>query len=479
MKPSCGFIAVALVVTLRCADASAGTLSLVSADAVGLDGGSGRRSGPIALTSDGRFVVFQSRATNLVPIPTNGASRNLFIRDLQGGTTALVSINAAGTAGSNGDCSSASITRDGRFVLFQSRATDLVSVPTNSTFLKIFVRDLQQGTTTLMSINASGTAGINSDAGGARMSRDGRHVVFQSRATDAVRIPTKPGAWKLFVRDIQAATTTLVCVNKSGGAGANDDCASGRMTRDGRYVLFQSKATDLVTTPTAPGLWSVFVRDLEQATTTLVSVNIAGTAGVNSDAIRAGITPDGRAVLFQSKATDAVPLAAGTDSWNLFVRDLTRSTTTLVNMNASGTGAANSDAGGGKISHDGRYVLFQSRATDLVSVPTDGAVSQVYLRDLQQGSTTLISAKANGSAGGNGDSEAASLTGTGRFVIFQSKATDLVPIPTASTSWKVFVSDLFSTSPSYPGNCDRESPPAADSQPQAPQLGVGSLPAVP
>src|SRR6266536_5956726 len=129
------------------------TTTLVSVNASGIGGGNGHSISP-ALSANGRYVVFESEASNLVPNDTNNAS-DVFLRDLASGTTTLVSVNSAGTGGGNGPSTSSLISADGRFVNFASTASDLAANDTNRAS-DVFVRDLQTGTTTLMSVSANG-----------------------------------------------------------------------------------------------------------------------------------------------------------------------------------------------------------------------------------------------------------------------------------------------------------------------------------
>ena len=114
------------------------------------------------ISADGRFVAFDSAASDLVANDTNGITNDVFVRDLQLGTTTLVSVNRFGTGSGNSVTRIAPvISADGRFVAFGSAASDLVANDTNGTTYDVFVRDLQLGTTTLVSINRFGTGSGN------------------------------------------------------------------------------------------------------------------------------------------------------------------------------------------------------------------------------------------------------------------------------------------------------------------------------
>ena len=336
---------------------------LVSVNAAGTD--SGNNSSEFStITPDGRFVGFNSRASDLVANDSNGFL-DVFVRDLQAGITTLVSVNAAGTTSGNNESLGPQFTPDGRFVTFHSRASDLV-VNDNNGFLDIFVRDLQAGITTLVSVNAAGTDSGNGESFGIQITPDGQFVAFSSRASDLVTNDNNERD-DVFARDLQASTTTLVSINAAGIESGNDRSgATGpQITPDGRFVTFHSRASDLVANDNNERD-DVFVRDLQAGTTTLVSVNTAGTDSGNGTSLNPRITPDGRFVTFTSRASD---LVANDNNGNhdVFVRDLQAGTTTLVSVNAAGTDSGDSDSTNPQITPDGRFVTFGSQASDLVT----------------------------------------------------------------------------------------------------------------
>ncbi len=354
----------------------------------------------LAISADGRYVAFQSNATNLVAGDTNGAP-DVFVRDLQTGTTTLVSVSAAGGP-SDGNSVSPAISADGNHVAFVSDATDLVSGDTNGG-ADVFVRDLQTGTTTLVSVSATGGP---SDGGGSpipgipavlfvdrpSLSADGRHVAFESDATNLVAGDTN-GIADVFVRDLQTGITTLVSVSATGGpsdGGAYFNSGSPSMSADGRYVAFQSNATNLVAGGDINFFTDVFVRDLQTGTTTLASASPTGGLGDNAS-FDASISADGRSVAFQSNATNLV--AGDTNGApDVFVRDLQTGTNTLVSVTPTG-GPSDGNSDSPAISADGNHVAFESDATNLVAGDTNG-VADVFVRDLQTGATTLVGVSA-------------------------------------------------------------------------------------
>jgi Tol biopolymer transport system component len=200
---------------------------------------------------------------------TNGITNDIFVRDLQMGTTTLVSVNRFGTGSGSGESGSPpfispAISADGRYVVFSSLASDLVANDTNGTF-DVFVRDLQMGTTALVSVNRFGTGSGNSASFFSPViSADGRFVAFPSLASDLVANDTN-GTNDVFVRDLQMGTTVLVSVNQFGtGSGNGSSPPTPQPSRyvisaDGRFVAFQSEASDLVANDTN-GTTDVFVR---------------------------------------------------------------------------------------------------------------------------------------------------------------------------------------------------------------------------
>jgi hypothetical protein len=390
------------------------------------------------ISADGRYVTFTSNASNLVPGDNNGAS-DIFVADQKTGTLTLASINKAGTGSGNGASQRPVLSADGRYVVFDSFATDLTSTPdANGGAADVFERDIQTGTTALVSINQAGTATAAGPNSAPVVSPDGRFIAFESDAPDLTSNPDPHSTWNVFLRDMVAGTTSLVSVNPSGAAG-NGWSGNYHITPDGRYVVFESNASDLVPNDTN-GYKDVFVRDMVKGTTTLVSVNSAGTGPGNNASDNANITPDGRYVVFESNASDLVPndTNAATD---VFVRDLVAGTTTLVSMNQAGTGPGNAAAQDPAISADGRSVAFDSSASNLVANDTNGA-ADVFVRDLVLGTTTLVSVNLAGTASGDAASQYPAISPDGKHVVFTSTADNLTANDLNGTYENVFLRDL-------------------------------------
>src|SRR5438876_8258911 len=226
------------------ADSAVQAVSLANPSIPANNGGNSDSSGSV-ISADGRFVLFLSSASNLSTNDDGGRRFvDVFVRDRTNHTTTLVSVNQTGTGGGNGHSVSPVISADGRYVAFESEATNLVSNDTNG-LSDVFLRDLQSGTTLLLSVNSSGTGVGNGASTSPVMSADGRYVAFVSGAGDLVANDTN-GATDVFVRDLQNGTTILASVRADGNTSGNDDSDSPTLTPDGRWLAFRSKATNLV-----------------------------------------------------------------------------------------------------------------------------------------------------------------------------------------------------------------------------------------
>lgn len=406
--------------------------------------GGGDSSQPI-VSPDGRYVLFASTANNLVAGPGGQAmldyvpaQENVFLRDRQAGTTMLVSINAAGTGGGNGDSWPSAISTNGQYALFESTASDLVAGDTNGA-KDIFIRDVIHGTTTLVSVSTNGSSG-NGESREATMTPDGRYVAFVSAATNLVAGDSN-GIPDIFVRDMQAGTTILA----SPGARAVPQTQATPYTKgsssefpiisvDGRYVAFYSTATNLVGGHT---LGEVYVRDPTQGVTiwassnarsvvtTPASANYAmstngqfiayessgGTPGgvvflynvatgathtiftngavptsLDLDARNVDISGDGSFVAFTATNGPAASSSTSVELWNGF-----SNTTSLV---SGGTVGAQPDYP--RIDQSGRYVAFFDNEASLTT-NSDGNF-HVYLRDTVAGTVQLVDVGTNGAA---------------------------------------------------------------------------------
>lgn len=376
-----------------------------------------------SISADGKYVTFTSNATNLLSfVPTNA---QVYKRDLQFGTTTLVSGYDA-LSQANGDCSNPRISANGRYVIFSSHATNLVGIDGNGV-RDVFVRDTWPGGgITRISIGDDGSEG-NAASDSGWLSENGR-ACFRSDATNLVAGGTTGS--QIFVRDLAAGTTVLVS-REDTEYGAQGDGYSGLqpcITPDGRYVGFSSSSTNLVAGDTN-GSFDVFVRDMQTHTNRRISLAINGLQGWQ-DSYGCSMSDDGRYVAFVSNQGFVNGDTNGLH--DVFVRDVVANTMIRVSVDSAGkqaTGGASGGTGvaagwGVRISGDGRRIAFQSLATNLIKGDTNG-VEDVFVRDRIANTTQMVSLNTSGKPG-NGASSIPTISGDGAYVSFLSTATNLV-----------------------------------------------------
>ena len=394
--------------------AAPGDTTLVSVASDGTQGNG--PSSVTAISADGRYVAFQSRASNLVSGDTNRVA-DIFVHDRQTGLTTRVSVASDGTQ-SNGESYWVTISFDGRYVAFDSYASNLVGGDTNNTS-DVFVHDRQTGITTRVSIASDGTEGDSSSVSPA-FSGDGRYVAFASDAENLVSGDTN-GATDTFVHDLQTGMTTRVSVASDGTEGnLNSDYPS--MSSDGRYVTFESDADNLVNGDTNNAI-DIFVHDRQTGVTTRVSLASDGTQA-NQDCRTPVISGNGRYVVYWSPATNLVD-GDTNGKYDVFVRDRQIGLTSRVSVASDGTQGNGDSLYFFSMSADGRYVVFVSGASNLVRNDTNTR-SDVFMHDMQAGLTTLVSLASDGSQGDGDTYQYPSITADGHYVAFQSLASNLV-----------------------------------------------------
>ncbi|MBM7867804.1 hypothetical protein GTO89_14255 [Heliobacterium gestii] len=406
-------------------------LQVVSLSSDGMQGDDSCQN-PCA-SADGRYVAFSSSADNLVSGDTNN-SRDVFLRDRQTGETIRVSVSSEGVQG-DGDSDYPSISADGNRVVYRSYATNLVSGDSNNKS-DIFLYDKLSGHTTRVSVSTTG-AQADGDSDDPVISADGKRVAFDSPATNLVAGDTN-GVCDVYVRDLVNGETGRVSV-ASGGAQSDGNSSCPSINADGRFVTYSSDATNLVAGDNnAAG--DVFLHDRQTGATTLVSVASDGSQGNRGSRSGSRINADGRFVAFDSEATNLVS-GDTNEQGDVFVRDVLNGVTTRVNVASNGA-QGDTYSFVRSISPDGRYVTFDSGATTLVTGNTNGYLNS-FVHDRQTGETTCISKTPSGGLG-DGSSADPVIVANGN-VVFSSGATNLAPGD--SNSWDdilMYTGPLFS-----------------------------------
>jgi len=390
-------------------------ISRVSVNSAGNEGN--LSSDFAAIIADGRYVAFQSAATDLVTGDTNVVN-DIFVRDTVAGTTERISVSSAG-AQSDSFAYEPAISGNGRYVAFYSNATNLVAVDANANY-DVFLRDRTAGTTVRVSVDSSEAEATGGASEHPAISGDGRYVAFESVATNLVAADNN-GVRDVFVRDTVAGTTERVSVD-SAEAEATGISVSPAISADGRYVAFASVAGNLVTGDTN-STYDVFLRDRTAGTTERVSVDSDEGQATGGASWNPAISADGRYVVFESSATDLVVSDTNSAS-DVFLRDRLLGTTVRVSVDSAGS-QADEDSYSASISLDGRYVSFVSSATSLVSGDTNG-LADVFVRDTASGTTVRASVDMAGNEATGGNNANPTISADGRYVAFDSEADNLV-----------------------------------------------------
>lgn len=378
------------------------------------------------ISSDGRFVAFDSAATNLGPADPNGHLEDVYLYGAASSQILLLSTPPDGSA-ANGPSSDPSVSADGSVVAFYSRATNLVSGASAAATKdgEVFAWTRGAG---LQQVSLSSTqAPAGGDSGEPDVSADGTRVAFSSTA-DNLSDGHPAGQRDVYVRDLGTGQTTLVSATSGGGAGDGASSAPA-ISPDGRYVSFSTAATNLVPGMTLSGT-NVVVRNLDTGTTELASVSSSGAAQsgghLGASPLSSDIASGGRYVVFESQATNLVKGDTNGHT-DIFVRDTTAKHTSRASLAATGQ-QSDGDSYDPSISPDGRYVTYLSRAYNLT--PRQPAGVNVFVSDLVRHTTVLADATSTGRPRGPEQatriSARASSSEDGSAVAFVSSARNLV-----------------------------------------------------
>jgi Tol biopolymer transport system component len=338
--------------------------------------GIGFAAGSPSLSGTGRYVAFASedpeisdedRNSSTTPAGDTFPVRDIFVYDRSTGRVSLVSrANGPKGAGGNEDSNLPSISADGNYVAFQTEATDFL----HGSYGGIFVRNLRKRTTTAAASLRLHPGGTLNGGFTPSISAHGRWVAFLTGAHFR-----HSNALEVAVRDMKGKRAVYASrANGRHGALAAGDCKLPVISANGRYVAFASKAKNLSRID-KDSVEDVFVRDLKTNRTLLVSRGQGkrGAAG-SGDSSNPSISADGRYVAFESYASNLGPADNGTIP-DVFVRDMRSGRVFLASRAADGGPVANAPSADPAISDDGRYVAFDSRGSNLSPADTLHATS--------------------------------------------------------------------------------------------------------
>jgi Tol biopolymer transport system component len=428
---SCLLVTAAGAGTAGAADAPSHTVRV----SLGLGEANDASHNPV-VSRDGRWVAFTSNASNLVKHDIN-RKPDVFVRDTQSGKTMRISVSSKGMQ-ANDISFNPAISDDGRYVAFDSFANNLVPGDLNRKG-DVFVHDRRTGRTQRIS-NGVGGKESNGQSGFATMSGDGRYVAYESLATNLVPNQESPVS-HLYLWDRTTGRTELIDRSPT-GVPANGSSGDASLSRDGRFVAFSSSANNL-----APGDSNqrddVFVLDRRDSSVKRVSMNVLGFES-NGASGMPSISDDGQVVAFESLSSNLLsrdlrmldhiglltggenPHTAGDTNGasDIFVANLRESTLQMASVSGTGEqGASNSY--GASLSADGTKVAFTSYAPNLAGKNAPGGHTEVFVRDLKAAKTRMVSVDNAENAADDASSNGA-ISADGNAVVFSSGARNLV-----------------------------------------------------
>jgi Tol biopolymer transport system component len=416
------------------------------------------RAPQIVLSNDGRYVVFESEATNLVDDDENSTG-DIFLIDRdadEGSRISRISVDSDEEEGT-GASSNPSISADGRYVVFQSDATDLVENDDNNA-TDIFLRDTTEGTTVRISVDDEGEE-ADADSQNPRISSDGAYIVYESSATNLVD-DDENNAIDIFRYDRVNGTTIRASLDSDEEEGDADSTAPA-INSDGSLVVFASLATNL-SDDDSDGAKDIFLRDIDGGTTTYISTD-SDDGAANGDSSEPFISDDGTLISFTSTASDLITGDDNTKA-DIFLYTVASGETERVSGDGDG------DASRSALSGDNRFVLFQSAAENLVTGDTNLA-TDIFAYDRNEEEIVRISVGDIGSEillGGTNPT----INANGQYVVYASSDDDIT-VGDDNGFADLFLTDtqcLLSPTGVTPGDedsdgtndCDDECPTDAD-----------------
>ncbi len=404
---------------------SQGEILLVSRSTSG-DFGNGSSHGP-CISADGRYVAFSSPSSNFVEGDSGEyeTDTDIFRKDMETGEIILCSASSTGERGNIGS-EKPSISADGRYVAFESYSSNFVPGDNNDS-TDIFRKDLATGELLCCSTSASGEVGdANSEL--PSLSANGRYVAFQSSSGNLIPedlVIHERGVdfiWDhLYRKDLQSGDI-LHCFPNSAIGEIDAAGGSPSISTDGRYIAFNAGASGLITSGSTNEYSSIVRKDFETGEISGCSRSSSGEEA-NGSCTSAMISADGRFVAFESDASNLTS-ADNEGIYNIYRKDLETGDITCCSTSTDGV-MANHHCGDPSISSDGRYVTFFTASTNLGYRNRLGERRNVYRKDNLTGDITLCSCSASKEAG-SGTSEYPAISADGRYVVFESDSDNLV-----------------------------------------------------
>lgn len=381
-----------------------------------------------SVSPDGRFVAFLSEANNLDPADTNGL-RDIFLHDFSSRETRLISQSNGGVLGNTDAPQDLPSMADDGSVVFSHTASNLISGDSNGTS-DIFLYHRQSQLIERVSLGNSGSQ-ANGASRHPAISPDGRYIAFSSAANNLITGDTN-GSSDIFLRDIQSASTSRISLSTEGNEGVGGEAIKPSLSRNGRFIAFETTYA-LVSDDTNNNA-DIYLHDRDTGETTRISVHTNGSEG-NAASHAPSISEDGRWISFTSRASNLIDNDSN-NAMDVFLHDRQNATTRRVSVSGSGAQARLGVIGQAKLAGLGRYVVFTSRSDDLVAQDVNQR-ADVFVHDRIAENTHLIHQNSAGEQA-NGDADYyPSISKEGATFVFDSGASNLINNDTNA------VSDVF------------------------------------
>jgi hypothetical protein len=400
-----------LAMLMVSADAASPKTRLMSPRSNGGDGNGVSQGYIDNLSNNGRYAAFESVATNLV-VDDENELQDIFVHNIKTGKTRRVSITSDGDEVTDESSSAPALSGNGRRVAFISDSEDLVGGDNNEV-TDIFVHNLETRKTKRVSVSSNGDEGDQPAGDQPDVSRNGRFVAFHT-TSQLVGKDNNDDA-DIYVRDLRERRTHLVSIHSNGDAVTDGESIYPQISENGRFIVFNSSSSELINSD-ANGVVDVFIHDRQTGRTRRVSVNSNGNE-VARDSQYPQVSADGRIISFDS--TGGFVSADDNDVSDVYVHNRETGRTKLVTRGHNG-GSTDQESSYTSLSPNGRMIGFYSYATNLIANDPDGDYS-AYVYDRVTKKIRMVDRDSSGDPG-DGLSYVIGMSGDGRMVLFASEA---------------------------------------------------------
>lgn len=374
---------------------------------------------PPVFSQDGRYVVWASGATNLVSTPATTGNGQVYVRDIKNGTTTLISKNSSGTP-ANYQVADPSISANGRYIVYTSSANNLTPEYNLGNYHHVYLHDTKTGTTQLVDKDSSGNFNYHRRwASFPKVSDDGKYVMFRYRSQDAANIISTPtlsaNVEYIMMKNMATGEVKLVNEGLSSAAPNASQNTQPYMSCDGVYVAFSSTATNLVSTVPVSSN-NAYIRDMRAETTTIIKPTADNNMSVTD------LSCNGQNIGIASQATNLTSTTISGTHWQGYLYNRINDDFSLVSQSTSGT-LGNNSTNNVKVSNSGDYAAFSGSASNLISGTT---YAGVIFRNISANTNELLCASSAG-VPCNANSNNHAMSADGKYVGFFSTANNILP----------------------------------------------------